>query len=91
LEWQLAQLFCEGANAHQVSKKLHVAYGTVRKHFARWDGFLRNSGYPAGRTLVSIRDEKNPVPERWRSAGLDLIFRVVIRPAIPKLTDDSEI
>jgi hypothetical protein len=76
----LAEFFCQGVNAHQASKKLGTSYGTARGHFRKFAAAFEKSGHPASKVLISIRKEKNMVPERWQRAGIKIVYAIITDP-----------
>jgi hypothetical protein len=82
LEWLLAELFCQGLNAHLASRELGISYGTARIHFKKFDSALRPLNHRVAKYIISIRDEKNQVPEAWHKTGLRLIYLNLIGPGL---------
>jgi hypothetical protein len=80
LQWRLADLFCQGVNAHRASKALNIAYGTARSHFEKFDSAFVQINHPVAKTLLSIRKEKNRVPERWQKAGMKIMHAIIADP-----------
>jgi hypothetical protein len=81
LQWRLAELFCQGVNAHRASKELNISYGTARSHFTKFDLSFAQTNHPVAKTLLSIRKENNRVPERWQQPGISLIYSFIMAPS----------
>ena len=84
LEWRLAELFCHGLNAHQASRELGISYGTARSHFKKFDTTFRSLANRAAKVIVSIRDEKNGIPERWQNEGLAILLKLELKSSLEK-------
>ena len=74
MQWELAKMFCQGANAHQASRKLGVAYGTAYKHLKLFEMTFRRLRHPTAKAVISIRNEKNTIPERWQKVAMKLLY-----------------
>jgi hypothetical protein len=96
LEWRLAELFCEGVNAHKACERLDIAYRTAWTHYMKFEAAIRKLisveesvfiSYKAihdAINIIFILDRKMPMPPEYQNTAMRLIFLTLIKSGVPK-------
>jgi len=91
----LAELFCEGVNAHRACKRLGIAYRTTWTHYMKFEAAIRKLISVEESVFISMKaihdainfifilDRKKSVPVEYQNKALRLIFFTLIKSNVP--------
>ena len=81
-EWLVLKAFCDGQNAHRTGHALHIAYGTVRKYFRRFEEALRRSRAATALCVWETIEGGEALTPATKRLALSAVFSELIVPRL---------
>ena len=83
----MLKAFCDGQNAHRTGHALHIAYGTVRKYFRRFEEALRRSRAATALCVWETIEGGEALTPATKRLTLSAVFSELI---LPRLSHHSQ-